>query len=44
MSEQIIVTTGIYDMIKDHVRRKKVTKQEEALLLEELKKGTTSTA
>lgn len=39
MSEQIIVTTGIYDMIKDHVRRKKVTKQEEALLLEELKRA-----
>lgn len=37
MSEQVILTTGIYDMIKDHVRRKKVTKQEEDLLLEELK-------
>ena len=37
MSENVILTTGIYDMIKDHVRRKKVTKQEEALLLAELK-------
>jgi len=37
MSGQVILTTGIYDMIKDHVRRKKVTKQEEELLLAELK-------
>ncbi|ALJ05487.1 transcription elongation factor GreAB [Pseudalgibacter alginicilyticus] len=37
MSENVILTTGIYDMIKDHVRRKKVTKQEEKLLLAELK-------
>jgi len=37
MSEHVILTTGIYDMIKDHVRRKKVTKQEEELLLLELK-------
>lgn len=37
MSENVILTTGIYDMIKDHVRRKKVTKQEEELLLLELK-------
>ena len=37
MSEQVILTTGIYDMIKDHVRRKKVTKQEEELLLLELR-------
>ncbi|WP_299399138.1 GreA/GreB family elongation factor [uncultured Gelidibacter sp.] len=37
MSENIIVTTGIYDMIKEHVRKKKVTKQEEELLLLELK-------
>ena len=37
MSENIILTTGIYDLIKDHVRRKKVTIEEENLLLEELK-------
>ncbi|MFD1161517.1 GreA/GreB family elongation factor [Hwangdonia seohaensis] len=37
MSDQVILTTGIYDMIKDHVRRKKVTQQEEELLLEELR-------
>lgn len=39
MSENVILTTGIYDMIKDHVRRKKVTKQEEELLLLELKEA-----
>jgi regulator of nucleoside diphosphate kinase len=37
MSENVILTTGIYDLIKDHVRRKKVTQQEEDLLLSELK-------
>ena len=37
MSENVILTTGIYDLIKDHVRRKKVSKQEEELLLLELK-------
>ncbi|EMQ93822.1 GreA/GreB family elongation factor [Xanthomarina gelatinilytica] len=37
MSKNIVVTTGIYDMIKDHVRRKKVTREEEDLLLLELK-------
>ncbi len=37
MSENVILTTGIYDMIKDHIRRKKVSKQEEELLLLELK-------
>lgn len=37
MSENVILTTGIYDMIKDHVRRKKVTIEEENLLLSELK-------
>jgi regulator of nucleoside diphosphate kinase len=25
MSQHIILTTGLYDLIKDHVRRKKVT-------------------
>ncbi|KFB00951.1 elongation factor GreAB [Mangrovimonas yunxiaonensis] len=37
MEKNIIVTTGIYDVIKDHVRRKKVTKAEEDRLLAELK-------
>ncbi|OYX28238.1 MAG: transcription elongation factor GreAB [Flavobacteriales bacterium 32-35-8] len=37
MSENVILTTGIYDMIKDHVRRKKVTIKEENILLSELK-------
>lgn len=37
MSENVILTTGIYDMIKDHVRRNKVTKEEQELLLLELK-------
>ena len=37
MSQNIILTTGTYDLIKDHVRRKKVTPQEEELLLSELK-------
>ena len=33
MSQNIILTTGTYDLIKDHIRRKKVTPQEEELLL-----------
>ncbi len=37
MSENIIVTTGIYDLIKDQIRRKKVTQAEEELLTNELK-------
>ncbi|SHJ58523.1 regulator of nucleoside diphosphate kinase [Arenibacter nanhaiticus] len=37
MTKNVIVTTGIYDMIKEHVRRNKVTKQEQELLLLELK-------
>ena len=40
MSQNIILTTGIYDLIKDHVRRKKVTLAEEELLLLELKKAS----
>lgn len=35
--KNIILTTGIYDLIKDHVRRKKVTSQEEEVLKMELK-------
>lgn len=40
MSQNIILTTGLYDLIKDHIRRKKVTVQEEELLLLELKKAS----
>lgn len=40
MSQNIILTTGTYDLIKDHVRRKKVTAQEEEQLLKELKKAS----
>ncbi|MDQ6531800.1 GreA/GreB family elongation factor [Flavobacterium sp. LHD-85] len=40
MSQHIILTTGTYDLIKDHVRRKKVTAQEEELLLGQLKHAT----
>ena len=40
MSQNIILTTGLYDLIKDHVRRKKVTIQEEELLFAELKKAS----
>ena len=34
---EIIVTTGIYDLIKEHVRRKKVTNEQEQVLLKRLK-------
>ncbi len=37
MQENIILTTGVYDLIKDHLRRKKVTKAQEEILLKELK-------
>ena len=37
MLKNVILTTGIYDMIKDHIRRKKVTREEEEQLLLELK-------
>lgn len=40
MSQNIILTTGTYDLIKDHVRRKKVTPQEEDLLLGQLKNAS----
>lgn len=40
MSQHIILTTGTYDLIKDHVRRKKVTVQEEELLLNQLKNAS----
>lgn len=37
MSEPIIVTTGMYDLIKNQIHRKRVSKEQESLLLEELK-------
>lgn len=37
MSDNIIVTTGIYDVIKDQLRRKKVTPEQEIRLANELK-------
>jgi regulator of nucleoside diphosphate kinase len=37
MSQNIILTTGIYDLIKDHIRRKKVTPTEEEILKLQLK-------
>lgn len=37
MSQPIILTTGLYDLIKDHIRRKKVTPAEEELLTTQLK-------
>ncbi|SHF95710.1 regulator of nucleoside diphosphate kinase [Flavobacterium segetis] len=37
MSKSLILTTGIYDMIKDHVKRKKATAIQEATLLAQLK-------
>lgn len=40
MSQNIILTTGLYDLIKDHVRRNKVTAKEEELLYSELKKAS----
>lgn len=40
MSQNIILTTGLYDLIKDHVRRNKVTPKEKELLYFELKKAS----
>lgn len=36
--QEILLTTGIYDLIKDHIRRKKATVEEEALKIQ-LKKS-----
>lgn len=40
MSQNIILTTGLYDLIKDHIRRNKVTVKEKELLHSELKKAS----
>jgi regulator of nucleoside diphosphate kinase len=37
MSENIILTTGIFDLIKDHIKSKKVTRTEEEALKLQLK-------
>lgn len=37
MSTNVILTTGIYDLIKDHIRRRKVTLEQEQILTEELR-------
>lgn len=39
IEQQIILTTGVYDLIKDQIRRKKVSKDEEEVLLKQLKKA-----
>ena len=31
--QEIVLTTGIYDLIKDHIRRKKASAEEEDVLL-----------
>ncbi len=36
MTTNIILTTGLYDLIKDHLRRKKVTAEQENILTKEL--------
>ncbi len=37
MTQEITLTTGVYDLIKDHLRRKKATPKEEEILLLQLK-------
>ncbi len=36
----VILTTGIYDLLKDHIRRRKLSKANEAALEAQLKKAT----
>lgn len=38
-SQSIILTTGVYDLIKDHIRKKKVSPHEEEILALQLKKA-----
>lgn len=38
--KNVILTTGVYDLIKDHIRRKKVNKEQEDFLINELKSST----
>ena len=37
--QEILLTTGVYDLIKDHIRRKKATVEEEEALKIQLKKA-----
>ena len=37
MTQDITLTTGVYDLIKDHIRRKKATPEEEETLKLQLK-------
>lgn len=37
MTQEIVLTTGIYDLIKDLIRRKKLTLEEEETLILQLK-------
>lgn len=37
MTTNILLTTGVYDLVKDHLRRKKVTQVQEEILLAELR-------
>ena len=39
MTQEITLTTGVNDLIKDHLRRKKATPKEEEILLLQLKKA-----
>ncbi|KVV14792.1 Regulator of nucleoside diphosphate kinase [Flavobacterium sp. TAB 87] len=39
MEQEITLTTGIYDLIKDHIRRKKSTPEEEEILKLQLKRA-----
>ena len=39
MTTNIILTTGVYDLIKDHLRRKKVTAEQEDILTQELRQA-----
>lgn len=39
MTQDILLTTGVYDLIKDHIRRKKATLKEEEILLLQLKRA-----
>jgi len=40
MSESLILTTGVYDLIKDHVKRRKATKEQEEILTDALRHAT----
>lgn len=37
MTDNIVLTTGIYDLIKDHLRRKRSSKEEEEILTAQLR-------